>query len=161
MTYQCLFTDDIIIFYRGNKAYIVALIKIFERYTLAFGQISTGSSLPCMLVQFWMLDYTMFQIYLGSSMAPFLLNYLGVSIFKGMPIIFYLKPLADTFIHKLRSWKGSLLSYVDMIQLVWGTILPMLVHYFFVFSWSVSLLKNLDRSIKNSFGREKLTSLGW
>jgi hypothetical protein len=99
---------------------------------------------------------------LGS--LPF--NYLGVPIFKGKPKSCHLQPIADKIKLKLSAWKASLLSIAGRVQLVKSVIQSMLVYSISVYSWPVSLLKDLEKCIRNfiwsgDIDKRKLVTVSW
>jgi hypothetical protein len=74
-------------------------------------------------------------------------NYLGVPIFKGKPKVSHLQPIADRIKLKLSAWKASLLSMVGRVQLVRSVIQSMMIYSISLYSWPVSLLKQVERDI--------------
>lgn len=70
-------------------------------------------------------------------------------MFKGKPRRVHLQPIADKIKSKLATWKGFMLSIMGRIQLVKSMVLSMLLYSFQVYSWPVSLLKSVDRYMKN------------
>lgn len=86
---------------------------------------------------------------LGFSVGHLPLNYLGVPIFKGKPKKHHLQPIVDKILVKLAAWKGSLLSIMGRVQLIKSIIHGMDLYSFHVYAWPRSLLKYLDRCIKN------------
>ncbi|KAK2369004.1 hypothetical protein QL285_082161 [Trifolium repens] len=92
--------------------------------------------------------------------------YLGIPIFKGKPKVSYLQPVADKIKAKLASWKASLLSIAGRVQLVKSVIQGMLVYSISIYSWPISLLKGLERWIKNfiwsgDISQRKLVTVAW
>jgi hypothetical protein len=72
-----------------------------------------------------------------------------VPIFKGKPKITYLQPIADKIKLKLSAWKASLLSIAGRVELVRSVILSMLTYSNSIYSWPVSLLKKIEKCIRN------------
>lgn len=122
-----LFVEHIMIFYRDNKTSLISLIKHFERYTLASGQIvnQDKSSMYIGSISDSKLHYLSNLLGFKHGSIPF--NYLGVLIIKGRPKVSFIKSFTDKVMHKLRSWKGYLLCYASRIELVWSTIHHMIV----------------------------------
>lgn len=56
---------------------------------------------------------------------------------------------ADKILTKLVAWKGSLVSIMGRVELVKTVIQSMVMHSFQVYTWPISLLKHLDKSISN------------
>jgi len=95
---------------------------------------------------------------------PFL--YLGVPIFKGKPKTVYFQPVVDKIKSKLTSWKASLLSYVGRSQLLKSVILSMTIYSITIYAWPVSLIKQLERLMRNflwsgNFENKKLVTISW
>lgn len=93
-------------------------------------------------------------------------TYLGVPVFLGKPRKVHLQPIADKIKCKLSSWKGSAWSFMGMVQLVKSIIQGMLVYSFHVYMWLVSLLKSLDKCIRNfiwtdNVNKRKLVAVAW
>ncbi|CAI8610100.1 unnamed protein product [Vicia faba] len=76
-------------------------------------------------------------------------SYLGVPIFKGRKKSCFLKPIAEKVLARFSAWKGSLLCFIGRVQLVQSSIQSMVIHNFSVYSWLISLLKYLEKGIKN------------
>nr|ABD32264.2 RNA-directed DNA polymerase, putative [Medicago truncatula] len=93
-------------------------------------------------------------------------TYLGVPIFKGKPKVIHLQPIVDKIIAKLSTWKASLLSIAGRVQMVKSVIQSMLTHSITVYNWPTSLLKDLEKSIKNFIwsgdtSKRKLVTVAW
>lgn len=86
---------------------------------------------------------------LGFSSGSLPFTYLGVLIFKGKPKVIHLQYIADRIKSKWSSWKGNLLSIMGRAQLVNSVISGMLLYSFNIYLWPVSLIKTVDRWIKN------------
>jgi ribonuclease HI len=160
------YADDLMIFCKGNIAGLRALKELFNRYALESGQVinnakSTifhGSITNRRLLS--IVDLLNFKV--GS--LPFL--YLGVPIFKGKPKVLHLQPIADKIKLKLSAWKASLLSIAGRIQLIKSVIQSMLTYSISLYSWPVSLLKDLERCIRNfiwsgDIEKRKLVTISW
>lgn len=161
-----LYADDIMVFCKAKAASIQALKDLFQRYAAVSGQMvnpakSTmyaGSISNSRISQ--IADQTGFNI--GS--LPF--NYLGVPIFKGKPKARFLLPIADKIKSKLGAWKASLLSIAGRVQLVKSVIQGMLIHSIAVYNWPISLLKDLEKWIRNfiwsgDVNKRKLVTVSW
>ncbi|MCI48466.1 RNA-directed DNA polymerase (Reverse transcriptase), partial [Trifolium medium] len=68
---------------------------------------------------------------------------------KGRPRVAYLQPVADKVKAKLATWKASLLPIAGRIQLVKSVIQSMLVYSISIYARPVSLLRDVERWIKN------------
>jgi hypothetical protein len=104
--------------------------------------------------------------FIGFNIGSFPFMYLGIPIFKGKPKVSYLQPVADKIKAKLASWKASLLSIAGRVQLVKSVIQGMLVYSISIYSWPISLLKGLERWIKNfiwsgDISQRKLVTVAW
>lgn len=98
--------------------------------------------------------------------GSFTFNYLGVLIFKGKPKSLHLQPIADKIKIKLSSWKASLLSIAGRVQLVKFVIHGMLIQTLSVYSWPVSLLKEIEKCIRNfiwsaDIEKRKMVTVAW
>jgi len=76
------------------------------------------------------------------------------------------QPLADKIKLKLASWKASLLSMTGRIQLVRSVIQSMLTYSISIYNWPTSLLKELEKSIRNfvwsgDTEKRKLVTVSW
>ncbi|GAU35943.1 hypothetical protein TSUD_394910 [Trifolium subterraneum] len=160
------YADDLLIFCKGNISGLKALKDLFDNYALESGQvistskstIFSGSITPGRLN----LIVQLLKFKLGS--LPF--NYLGVPIFKGKPKTSHLPPVADKIKLKLSAWKASLLSMAGRIQLVRAVIQSMLIYSITLYSWPVSLLKDIEKCIRNfiwsrDIDKRKLVTTSW
>lgn len=82
---------------------------------------------------------------MGFSIGKLPFTYLGIPIFKGKP----LQPIADRIKSKLAAWKASLLSIAGRVQLVKTIIHGMMLYSFLGDTWPISLIKKVDRWIRN------------
>ena len=103
---------------------------------------------------------------LGFSLGTLPFIYLGAPIFRGRPKKIYFQPIADRVKIKLASWKASLLSIAGRVQLVKSVIQSMLIHTMTIFSWPISLLREMEKWIKNfiwsgDINKRKLVTVAW
>jgi mannosylglycoprotein endo-beta-mannosidase len=160
------YADDLMIFCKGNMTGLKALKDLFNIYALESGQVinnakSTiffGSITPRRLQSI----VGLLNFKLGS--LPF--NYLGVPIFKGKPKASHLQSIADKIKLKLSAWKASLLSIAGRVQLIKSVIQSMLTYSISLYSWPISLLKDLEKCIQNfiwsgDLERRKLVTISW
>jgi ribonuclease HI len=161
-----LYADDIMIFCKGKLSNIDALMNLFDRYAASSGQninpakstIFAGSINQARLHN--IADKLGFSI--GST--PFV--YLGVPIFKGKPKARFLKPFVDKVKSKLAAWKASLLSIAGRVQLIKSVVHGMLLHSFLIYSWPLSLIKELELCMRNfiwsgDISKRKLVTVSW
>ncbi|KEH18286.1 hypothetical protein MTR_8g015630 [Medicago truncatula] len=137
------------IYCKGKLSGLQALKQLFDSYALNSGQvINNGKStiLSAYISQARLLRIvTLLDFKIGS--LPF--RYLGVPIFKGKPKACQLQYMADKIKLKLSQWKAQLLSMDGKVQLVRSVIQSMLVYNIPLYSWPISLLKDLERCIRN------------
>jgi len=74
---------------------------------------------------------------------------LGVPIFKGKPKVRHLQPVADKIMMKLSTWKASLLTMAGRVQLARSVIQSMMMYTISLYSWPVSLIKQVEKSVRN------------
>jgi ribonuclease HI len=160
------YADDLMIYCKGQLSGLRALNDLFAKYASESGQcishakstIYSGSITPRRLD----LIVALLNFKIGSM--PF--HYLGVPIFKGKPKASHLQPIADKIKLKFLAWKASLLSIAGRVQLVKSVIQSMLTYSISIYSWPVSLLKDLERCIRNfiwsgDLDQRKLVTVSW
>jgi ribonuclease HI len=160
------YADDLMIFCKGKLDGLRALKDLFESYALESGQkinnakstIYSGSTTPGRLN----LIVQLLNFKIGS--IPY--NYLGVPIFRGKPKASFLQPVADKIKLKLSAWKASLLSIAGRVQLVKAIIQSMMIYSITLYSWPVSLIKDVERNIRNFIWsgdpeKRKLVTVSW
>ncbi|KAK2430924.1 hypothetical protein QL285_029213 [Trifolium repens] len=160
------YADDLMIYCKGNLAGLKALKDLFTRYASESGQfinhakstIYSGSITPRRL------DIIVALLNFKIGALPF--HYLGVPIFKGKPKLCHLQPIADKIKLKLSAWKASLLSIAGRVQLVKSVIQSMLTYSISIYSWPMSLLKDLEKCIRNfiwsgDLDKRKLVTVSW
>jgi hypothetical protein len=163
---HCLYADDVLVFCNGRHSNLIALKHLFTRYAMASGQVVNASkstfydgSIPQARVH-------QIAISLGFSIGVLPFIYLGVPIFKGKPKAIYFQPIADKIKSKLAAWKASLLSIAGRVQLVKSVIHSMLIYSISIYSWPISLLKEVERWMKNfiwsgDLHQKKLFTVAW
>jgi hypothetical protein len=160
------YADDLFIFCKGNLSGLRNLKSLFDQYAAESGQvistakstIFSGSITPGRLA----LIVQLLNFNLGS--LPFI--YLGVPIFKGKPKVIHLQLIADKIKLKLSACKASLLSIAGRVQLVKAIIQSMLIYSISLYSWPVSLLKDMEKCIRNfiwsgDIDKRKLVTVSW
>jgi hypothetical protein len=103
---------------------------------------------------------------LGFTQGSLPFTYLGAPIFKGKPKKIYFQSIADKIKLKLASWKTSLLSIASRVQLVKSVVQSMLLHTMNIYSWPVSLLRDIERWMKffiwsGDINKRKLVTVAW
>ena len=106
----------------------------------------------------------MFLVILKIGTLPF--NYLGVPVFRGKPKVVHLQPIVDKIKAKLSSWKALLLSIAGRVAMVKSIIHSMLTHCITFYSWPVSLLKEIEKWIRNfiwsgDINKRKIVTVAW
>lgn len=161
-----LYADDIMVFCNGKVSGLQALQDLFKEYALSSGQmissnkstIYSGSISPARVLNI--------ANRLGFRIGSLPFTYLGDPIFKGKPKKIHFQPIADKIKLKLSAWKASLLSMAGRVQLVKSVIQGMLIHTISIYAWHVSLLKDLEKCIKNfiwsgDIDKRKLVTVSW
>lgn len=144
-----LYADDIMVFCKGTKKGLRNLMNLFSVYGASSGQILSIGKCQFFAGSISSSRITEIKGILGFSQGNIPFTYLGVPIFKGKLKVIYLQPIADRIKAKLAAWKGSLLSIMGRCQLVNSVINGMLLYNFKIYAWPVSLLKSIDRWIRN------------
>ncbi|GAU51938.1 hypothetical protein TSUD_417200 [Trifolium subterraneum] len=132
------YADDLMVFCKGKLSGLTDLKDLFNSYALQSGQvINTAKS----------------TIYSGS-------------ITQGKPKSIWLQPLADKIHAKLSAWKASLLTMAGRVQLVRAVIQSMLTYSITLYSWPISLLKDLETNVRNfvwsgDVEKRKLVTVSW
>lgn len=105
-----LYVDDIMIFCKGERSCVDALIELFTKYAQESGQKvnHNKSTIYSGSISSAILDQLINIIGFNHGTLPF--TYLGAPIFKGKLKARYLQPIADKIKSKLSAWKASLLS---------------------------------------------------
>ncbi|KAK2416760.1 hypothetical protein QL285_039127 [Trifolium repens] len=163
---HCLYADDILVYCTGMQSNLIALKELFTRYALASGQVVSASKSVIYSGGITQTRLSHLAEIFGFSIGflPFL--YLGVPIFKGRPKVTHLQPVTDKIKAKFSAWKASLLSIAGRIQLVKFVVQSMLVYSISIYSRPVSLLRSLEKWIKNfiwsgDINQRKLVTVAW
>jgi hypothetical protein len=160
------YTDDLMIYCKCKLSGLQALKQLFANYALDSGQvIINGKStiLSASISQAKLLRIlTLLDFKIGFRPS----DYLGVPIFKGKPKACHLQPVADKIKLKLSQWKAQLLSMAGRVQLVRSVIQSMLVYNISLYSWPISLLKDLERCTRNFIwsgdsDKRKMVTVSW
>ncbi|GAU35044.1 hypothetical protein TSUD_30100 [Trifolium subterraneum] len=163
---HCLYADDIMVYCNGRHSNLVALKNLFNRYALASGQVVSPSKSTIFSGGISHARLLQIAQFIGFNIGSLPFNYLGVPIFKGRPRVAFLQPVADKIKAKLAAWKASLLSIAGRVQLVKSVIQSMLVYTISIYAWPISLLRELERWIKNfiwsgDINQRKLFTVAW
>lgn len=144
-----LYPNDIMIFCKGKSSNMEAFLQLFQRYACISRHIVSPKILTLFASSITKHRLRSIFGFLGFTISSLSFSYLGVPIFKGKPKIFHLQWIANKVITKLSTWKASLLSIAKRIQLVKSVIQCMLIYSFIVYSWTVSLIKGIEKWIRN------------
>jgi ribonuclease HI len=163
---HCFYADDLMIYCKGNLAGLHALKDLFSTYALESGQVinNSKSTIYPGSISPRRLELIVQLMHFNIGTLPF--SYLGVPIFKGKPKACHFQPIADRIKLKLASWKASLLSIAGRVQLVRSVIQSMLTYSISIYSWPVSLIKNIEQCIRNfiwsgEIDKRKLVTTAW
>lgn len=163
---HCFYADDIMIYCRGNLDSLTSLKLLFTRYANSAGQIISARKSTIYAGGISQARLHNIVELLGFEIGSLPFNYLGVPIFKGRPKSIYLQPIADKIKSKLSAWKASLLSIAGRVQLVKSVLFSMLNHSMSIYSWPVSILKDIEKWIRNFIWSgdtttRKLVTVAW
>ncbi|XP_058734177.1 uncharacterized protein LOC131605902 [Vicia villosa] len=161
-----LFADDIMIFCRGDIKSLKAISELLLCYGSYSGQFCNNSKSLIYAGGMTLSRHSCLADIIGFTIAvpPFI--YLGVPIFVGRPKVSYFNPIADNIRLKLAAWKARSLTMAGRVQLVKSVIHSMLVHCMSIYNWPGSLIKNLERWIRNfiwsgNTDQKKIVTVAW
>lgn len=143
------YADDIMVYFKGTRQNLSKLFALFYLYGAESGQHLSLEKCRFFAGSMAAARISNLKNFFGFRSGSLLFTYLGVPIFLGKPRKMHLLPIAGKIKSKLSSWKGSTPSFMGRVQLVKSIIQGMMVYSFHVYLWPVSLLKSLDRSIRN------------
>ncbi|CAJ2657082.1 unnamed protein product [Trifolium pratense] len=151
---------------KATLANINVLKGLFQRYGEASGQIINPSKSTFYVGSIYATRINRIVDMLGFFVGTLPFIYLGVPIFNGKPKACHLQPIADRIKAKLAAWKASLLSIAGRVQIVKSIIHGMLIYSFMIYAWLISLLKDVDRWIRNfiwsgNVDQRKLVTDAW
>jgi len=156
----------LMVYCKGKMSTLEALRDLFIRYASCSGQIinTRKSSIHAGGISHGRLN-SMVQL-LGFSIGTLPFTYLGAPIFKGKPKRIHFQCIADKIKNKLAYWKACLLSIAGRAQLIKYVVQGMLIHTMSVFSWPTSLLRDIEKWIKNFLwsgdtDKRKLVTISW
>ncbi|KAM5548588.1 hypothetical protein ABKV19_000149, partial [Rosa sericea] len=128
-----------------------ALTQFMEEYAGNSGQVVNRNKSLLFLGKHAFARQTTIHSALGIKIGELPFIYLGVPIFQGRPKSEFLRPVADKVRCKLSAWKGKMLSQAARLQLIDSVIHSVLIYSFQIYSWPRSLLKTVQRWIRNFF----------
>jgi hypothetical protein len=163
---HCLYADDVMIFCKGSKSNVQVLSQFFAKYAQISGQHISPQKSTIYSGSIPHHRLTNIAHTLGFNIGSLPFVYLGVPIFKGKPKKIFLQPVVDKIKAKLASWKASLLSIAGRVQLVKSVVYSMLTYSISIYSWPISLIKELDKCIRNFIWSgdceiRKLVTVSW
>ncbi|MCH80548.1 ribonuclease H protein [Trifolium medium] len=160
------YADDLLLFCKGHISGLKAIKDLFDKYALESGQVisNSKSTIYSGSISNGRLNSIVNLLNFNLGSLPFF--YLGVPIFKGKPKSCHLQPVADRIKLKLSAWKASLLSIAGRVQLVRSVIQSMLIYSISLYSWPVTLLKDIEKCIRNfiwsgDIVKRKLVTISW
>lgn len=153
-----LYADDVLVFCKGDKKNLDALMKLISDYSSASGQQLNKAKCKFYSCSISPRKSASLATCLGFSAGSLPFNYLGVPLFKGKPTRYQLQPIVDKILNKFAAWKGSLLSIMFNKS--------MLLYSFQVYIWPANLLNILDKSIRNFIwsgdtSTRKIVTVAW
>jgi hypothetical protein len=142
------------------------LKNLFNKYALESGQVINSAKSTIFSRSITPRRLALMVQLLNFSLGSLPFNYLGVPIFKGKPRVIHLQPIADRVKLKLSAWKASLLSIAGRVQLVRSVVQSMLIYSISIYSWPESLLKDIEKSMRNfiwsgDIEKRKLVTVSW
>lgn len=161
-----MYADDVMIFCKGKLTSVEALKDLFNKYAECSGQYINPAKSTTFSGSISRGRLSHIVNLLGFNFGQLPFNYLGVPIFKGKPKASHLQSIADRIRLKLNSWHASLLSISGRTLLVKSVIHSMLTHSMAVYSWPVSLLKEIEKWTRNfiwsgNIEKRKLVTVAW
>jgi hypothetical protein len=154
------------VFCKDKLSGLKALKDLFDSYALQSGQkINTAkSTIYSGSITQGRLNLIVNLLNFQIGYLPF--NYLGIPIFRGKPKVCWFQSIADKIHAKLSAWKASLLSMAGRVPLVRAVIHSMLIYSITIYSWPVSLIKKIEKDVKNfiwsgDVDKRKLVTVAW
>jgi ribonuclease HI len=161
-----LYADDIMLFCKASRSNIQSLSNLFMKYAESSGQFVNPrkSFIYAGAIPSQRLHHIANRLGFNIGVLPFV--YLGAPIFKGKPKKCHLQPIADKIKAKLSSWKAYFLSMAGRMQLIKSVIQGMMMYSISVYSWPSSLIKDLEKWIRNflwsgDVNKRKLVTVAW
>ncbi|CAK8544840.1 unnamed protein product [Lathyrus sativus] len=151
---------------QSNPSTLEAIIELFDRYSLCFGQVCNPAKSIMFASSMVVVRYGFLASKIGFKMGFLRFLYLGAHIFKGRPKASYFQPVVDKIRIKLAAGKASLLSIAGRVQLVNSVIHNMLLYSFRIYSWPVSLINQIETRCRNfiwsgNIKKRKMATVAW
>ncbi|XP_058783255.1 uncharacterized protein LOC131657925 [Vicia villosa] len=161
-----MYADDIMIFCRGDQKSLSNISNLLNTYAEHSGQFCSKHKSLIYAGGMSSSRHKILADIIGFKMAYPPLLYLGAPIFIGKPKASHFLFLADKIKLKLAAWKGSMLTMAGRVQLVKAVIHSMLIHCMTVYYWPSSIIKLIDKWIRNSIwsgnmDKKKLVTVKW
>jgi hypothetical protein len=160
------YADDLLIFCKGKLSGLNDIKSLFEAYAAESSQMINTSKSTIYSGSITPRRLSIIVQLLNFNIGTFPFNYLGVPMFKGKPKVCHLQPIADRIKLKLSAWKASLLFIAGRVQLVKFVIQSMMIYSISLYSWHVSLIKEVEKNIRNFIwsgdpDKRKLVTVSW
>jgi len=164
--FHCFYADDLMSFCKGKSSSLQALKNLFHRYAICSGQIVNARKSYIYTSGVSQSRLNNIVQLLGFNIGSLPFTYLGAPIFKGRPKVAYFQRIADKVRNNLSAWKASLLSMAGRIQLIKSVINSMLLHTMTIYSWPISLIKDIEKWIKKfiwsgDIAKRKMMTVAW
>ncbi|XP_058760550.1 uncharacterized protein LOC131633894 [Vicia villosa] len=161
-----MYADDIMIFCRGDQKSVSNISNLLNSYAEHSGQYCSKHKSLIYAGGMSSSRHKILADIIGFKMAYPPLLYLGAPIFIGKPKASHFLFLADRIKLKLAAWKGSMLTMAGRVQLVKAVIHSMLIHCMTVYCWPSSIIKLIDKWIRNfiwsgHMDKKKLVTVKW
>lgn len=147
--FHLFFADDIWLFMRASTKSIKALQLLLLKYQNASGQHFNIAKSHLFLGRMQPRSKKKISSLTGMSESKFPTTYLGVPLFQGAPKRRFFLPLLDSVRKRLCGWKGKWLSFAGRLVLIKHVLASILVHCFLALPVPRSILKELDKLMRN------------
>ncbi|XP_048226626.1 uncharacterized protein LOC8282881 [Ricinus communis] len=161
------YANDLLIFFRETKSNVEIIHKVFDSYGMILGQRVNLDKSEVLLSKSIPLRRALALRFLTvMRLDSFPLVYLGVLNFQGAPKAKWLKATMDNILVKFDNWKGRTLFMAGRLALINSVIFASLLHTFMMYRWPSSLLKSIEKAIRNflwtgSVSYKKLVTVKW
>ncbi|XP_071906094.1 uncharacterized protein [Coffea arabica] len=153
------FTDDVIIFVRGDKRLVGNLVHFLNLYQTATGQrVNNHKGLFISSRRCGSGQIRRIQQMTGFRHGALALSYLGCNLYAGRRKKVYFQFLIDKFITKLAGWQKKLLSQGGRLILIKHVLSAIPTHVLAIMDPPSGVLKELEQIMANFFWG--LTELG-
>lgn len=144
-----LYADDIMVFGRGTKRDVQAIMIILEEYGHNSGQYISAAKCTIFSSKHITARASIIAASYDILMGTLPFRYLGVPIFQGKPKKSHLNRVMDRIKLKFAAWKGKSLSMMGRVELVKTVIASSALYSFHVYKWPSSCIKILEQWIRN------------